>query len=130
MAGDNQLVSGQQLERGTPVSLPIPSGHGNEMILADADKLREGCLIVTQLLTTSLWGRPGGAMMHIMSTRNRSEFLAVPELIRFSPTRVEGALQGCLLIKTSTLTLKYLATLRSFRMCLFRLRTDRKKAES
>lgn len=49
-----------------------------------------------------------------MSARNRSEFLAVPELVRFSTTLVGQGVEGCLLIKTSTLTLKYLATLRHF----------------
>ena len=59
--------------------------------------------------------------MHVMSARNRSEFLAVPELVRFSITLNGQGTEGCLLIKTSTLTLKYLATLRHFSITIFRL---------
>jgi hypothetical protein len=59
--------------------------------------------------------------MHLLSDRNRSEFLAVPELVRFTLAHGSGRPEATLLIKTSTLSLKYLLRLRSFRLAIFRI---------
>ncbi len=62
--------------------------------------------------------------MHWLSSRNRSEFLAVPDLVRF--TRANGAEgpEATLLIKAPTLLLKYLLRLRHFRLLLLRIGPD------
>jgi hypothetical protein len=47
--------------------------------------------------------------MHVLSARNRSEFLATPQLIRFEYGRGAHGFEPTLLIKGSTLLLKYIA---------------------
>lgn len=46
--------------------------------------------------------------MHWLSAQNRSEFLAVPELIRFEYSQGRDGLEPTILIKTNTLLLKYI----------------------
>jgi hypothetical protein len=58
-------------------------------------------------------------MVHILSQRNRSEFLAVPELVRFDMPEGTRGPEPTLLVKTSSLTLKYLVRQRSFKFVLF-----------
>ena len=55
--------------------------------------------------------------MHILSSHNRSEFLATPEIIRFENVRVEEGYEPTLLFKSSTLILKYIML--GIRMKLF-----------
>jgi len=57
--------------------------------------------------------------MHILSGRNYSEFLAVPQLVRFDMAHGASGLEPTLLVKTSSLTLKYLLKLKSFRIVVF-----------
>lgn len=59
--------------------------------------------------------------MHILSDRNRSEFLAVPQLVRFTVADGSDGREATLLIKSSTLTLKYLLRLKRFRLMLMRI---------
>lgn len=47
--------------------------------------------------------------MHILSSHNRSEFLATPQLIRFDYAQGRDSFEPTLLIKGSTLLLKYIA---------------------
>lgn len=47
--------------------------------------------------------------MHLLSRHNRSEFLACPQLIRFDYARGQDGFEPTLLIKGSTLLLKYIA---------------------
>ena len=53
--------------------------------------------------------------MYILSGPMRSEFLAVPELVRVSVDRSSGEPRAVVIIKSTTLLLKYLLKLRSFR---------------
>jgi hypothetical protein len=47
--------------------------------------------------------------MHLLAARNRSEFLATPQLIRFDYVKGRDGFEPTLLIKGSTLLLKYIA---------------------
>jgi hypothetical protein len=47
--------------------------------------------------------------MHMLSTHNRSEFLATPQLIRFEYAKGRDSFEPTLLVKASTLLLKYIA---------------------
>lgn len=62
--------------------------------------------------------------MHLLSSRNRSEFLAVPELVRFTLADGMNGPETTLLIKSSTLTLKYLLRLKRFRVFISRIGSD------
>jgi len=46
--------------------------------------------------------------MHMLSSQNRSEFLAVPQLIRFDYARGRDGFEPTLLIKANTILLKYI----------------------
>lgn len=46
--------------------------------------------------------------MHVLSNHNRSEFLATPQLIRFDYVGTKNGFEPTLLIKSSTLLLKYI----------------------
>jgi hypothetical protein len=59
--------------------------------------------------------------MHMLSSRNRSEFLAVPQLVRLTMAQGNGGQEATLLVKSSTLTLKYLLRLKRFRLFVFRV---------
>ena len=59
--------------------------------------------------------------MHFLSKRNRDEFLATPELVRFTLANGKDGPEPTLLVKTSTLTLKYLISLKKFRVGMFRV---------
>jgi hypothetical protein len=59
--------------------------------------------------------------MHILSARYRSEFLAVPQLVRFTMAEGRDGSEATLLIKSSTLTLKYLLRLKRFKLFVFRI---------
>lgn len=63
--------------------------------------------------------------MHILSAQNRDEFLATPQLVRFTYAQGLDGFEATLLIKVSTLTAKYFLRLKRFRVCLFRIRHDR-----
>lgn len=62
--------------------------------------------------------------MHLLSARNRDEFLATPELVRFVLADGKNGPEPTLLIKASTLSLKYLIRLKRFRLLLFRVQTE------
>ena len=49
-----------------------------------------------------------GSKMHMLSARNRDEFVAVPQLIRYDYVAGQGGQEPNLLIKGSTLLLKYI----------------------
>jgi hypothetical protein len=59
--------------------------------------------------------------MHVLSARNRDEFLATPELVRFELARGQDGLEPTLLLKTTTLTAKFLLRLKRFRFVIFRV---------
>ena len=59
--------------------------------------------------------------MHLLSRRNRSEFLAVPALTRFTLSNGQAGPEATLLIKASSLTLKYLLRLKRFHLLIFRI---------
>ena len=59
--------------------------------------------------------------MHLLSARNRSEFLAVPQLVRFTLAQGKDGSEAVLLIKSSTLTLKYLLRLKRFCLVVLRI---------
>lgn len=59
--------------------------------------------------------------MHILSDRHRSEFLVVPELVRVTMARGTVALEPTLLVKTLTLSLKYLIRSNILQLVFFRL---------
>ena len=59
--------------------------------------------------------------MHFLSKRNHSEFLAVPSLVRATMAEGQYGLEPTLLIKTSSLSLKYLIQLRLFHVVLIGL---------
>jgi hypothetical protein len=59
--------------------------------------------------------------MHLLSSRNRSEFLAVPQLVRLTLANGINGPEATLLVKSSTLTLKYLLRLKRFRFVLLRI---------
>jgi len=54
--------------------------------------------------------------MHLLSSQHRAEFLAVPQLVRFSMPLGANGLESTLLIKASSLHLKYLVRLKGFRL--------------
>lgn len=62
--------------------------------------------------------------MHLLSSRNRDEFLANPALVRFVLADEMGKPQPTLLIKASTLSLKYLIRSNSLRLLFFRVREN------
>jgi hypothetical protein len=60
-------------------------------------------------------------MVHLLSDQNRSEFLAVPQLVRFSmPIGADGP-EPSLLIKANSLTLKYILRLPSLSLIFLNL---------
>lgn len=59
--------------------------------------------------------------MHLLSRRNRSEFLAVPALLRFTLANGQHGPEATLLIKASSLILKYLLRLQRFHLLIFRV---------
>lgn len=59
--------------------------------------------------------------MHMLSDRYRSEFLAVPQLVRFTMASGEHGPEPTLLIKTTTLELKYLLRQKRFGLLLLRV---------
>lgn len=59
--------------------------------------------------------------MHFLSKRNHSEFLAVPSLVRATMAEGQCGLEPTLLIKTSSLSLKYLIQSRLFHTVLIGL---------
>jgi hypothetical protein len=59
--------------------------------------------------------------LHILSSRNRSEFLAVPELVRLTVAEGQHGPESTLLIKSSSLTLKYFLRIKRFRLFIFRV---------
>jgi hypothetical protein len=61
--------------------------------------------------------------MHLLSPRHRSEFLAVPQLARLTVARGKDGPEVTLLIKASTLTLKYLLRQKRFKFFAFRVST-------
>ena len=63
-------------------------------------------------------------MVHVLSARHRSEFLAVPALARLTMAHGQDGLETTLLIKASNLTLKYLVRMKRLRMALLRAGTD------
>lgn len=60
-------------------------------------------------------------MVHILASHLRSEFLAVPQLVRFDLAHGAEGLEPTLLIKASSLALKYLLRRQSFRLMLMRI---------
>lgn len=58
-------------------------------------------------------------MVHIPSETVRSELLAVPEMPRLTLAKGRDGFEATLLIKASSLTLKYLVTLKTFGFCVF-----------
>lgn len=56
--------------------------------------------------------------MHILSSKLRSEFLATPQLARFTMANGSSGMEPTLLIKSTTLTLKYLLSGASFRVVI------------
>ena len=59
--------------------------------------------------------------MHILSERHRSEFLAVPQLVRMTMGSGRCGFEPTVLIKTLSLSLKYLISSRELRILLIRL---------
>ncbi len=62
--------------------------------------------------------------MHILSPRNRSEFLAVPQLVRFSMPKGSDGPEATILLKASSLCLKYLVRRSEFEILVVRLSDD------
>lgn len=62
--------------------------------------------------------------MHILSPRNRSEFLAVPQLVRFSMPKGSDGPEATILLKASSLCLKYLVRRSEFEIVVVRLSDD------
>ncbi len=59
--------------------------------------------------------------MHLLAARLRDEFLAVPQLVRFAMPHGSDGPEATLLIKASSLTLKYFLRLKSFGLIFVRL---------
>ena len=59
--------------------------------------------------------------MHILSEHHRSEFLAVPELLRATMAKGGSGFEPAVLIKTLSLSIKYLICSRELRFVLMRL---------
>ena len=59
--------------------------------------------------------------MHVLSQRLRSEFLAIPQLVRITMAQGSCGLEPTLLIKASSLELKYLIQLQRLNFMLIRL---------
>lgn len=62
--------------------------------------------------------------MHLLSASNRSEFLAVPGLVRFTVAQGSEGPEATLLIKGATLALKYVISGRPLKLALFRIGAD------
>lgn len=62
--------------------------------------------------------------MHILSAQYRSEFLATPELVRLIMAHGDEGLEPTLLIKSSTLTLKYLLQTKKMKLVVLRVAKD------
>jgi hypothetical protein len=60
-------------------------------------------------------------MVHILAAHLRSEFLAVPQLVRFDMAYGQPALEPTLLIKANSLSLKYLLRQRTLRLIVTRI---------
>jgi hypothetical protein len=60
-------------------------------------------------------------MVHILANHLRSEFLAVPQLVRFDMAHGQNGLEPTLLVKASSLSLKYLLRQKSFRLMVMRV---------
>lgn len=60
-------------------------------------------------------------MVHILASHLRSEFLAVPELVRFDMAQGQNGPEPTLLIKANSLSLKYLLRQKSLRFMVTRL---------
>src|SRR5450756_1115231 len=60
-------------------------------------------------------------MVHMLAKHLRSEFLAVPTLVRFDMARGQEGLEPTLLIKADSLSLKYLLRRQSFRLVVTRI---------
>lgn len=59
--------------------------------------------------------------MHLLAARLRDEFLAVPQLVRFAMPHGSDGPEATLLVKASSLTLKYFLRLKSFGLMFVRL---------
>lgn len=60
-------------------------------------------------------------MVHVLASHLRSEFLAVPELVRFDMPQGKDGFEPTLLIKSNSLRLKYLLREKSFRLIVTRV---------
>src|SRR4051794_4217239 len=62
-------------------------------------------------------------MVHVPASHIRSEFLATPQLVRFDMAHGQNGPEPTLLIKSTSLSLKYLLRNRSFRFIITRIET-------
>lgn len=76
---------------------------------------RGGFLNMTDSRTLAVKGIP---MVHILADHLRSEFLAVPQLVRFDMPLGEDGREPTLLIKANSLCLKYLLRRRAMRLVI------------
>src|SRR4051794_41163248 len=60
-------------------------------------------------------------MVHMLASHLRSEFLAVPTLVRLDMARGANGLEPTLLIKASSLSLKYLLRRQTFKLVVTRV---------